>query len=210
MDEQGREAIISGIKDEAAKKADEIIKSAELQIRERLAAWEEQKQSQLRDAAREAESRAAAAARIARSRREVEQRRNRLKAHEQLISQLTAEIRSDLACRVNDPSYPEILKGWIVEAALGLSLPELLVQTSSQEAPLISAKLLRESEERIYEITGRKVKLELDTDAALPAQGVVLVAREGSVAYRNQVPVRMERFQSRIRHLIYEHLFKED
>lgn len=210
MDQQGHEAIIGGIRTEAEARAAQILAEAEAQIRSRDEAWAEQEKSQLRDAQREADKRAEAEKRIAESQYKLEMRRLLLRAREALITHLLNAVQSDIAKKVNDPSYSEVLRGWIVEAGLGLLVDEALVQSSAAEASLIDENLLRGAEETIFSISGRKMKLRFDPATALPAQGVVLVADGGAIAYRNQVPVRMERYQSQIRHLIYERLFKED
>ncbi len=210
MDQQGREAIISGIRVEAQSQADEIIKNAQKQIDDRRRAWQEQMKSQLQEAEREAARRAEAADRIAQSHRTLAKRRDLLKAREMLICELMREVQSDLAAMVKAPEYPAILKAWVVEAGVGLLIDEAIVQTSAQEAHYITDVLLREAEAAIHEVSGRAMRLVFDGATVLTAQGVLLVSRQGNIAYRNQVPVRMERYQSRIRHLIYEQLFKED
>jgi vacuolar-type H+-ATPase subunit E/Vma4 len=54
------------------------------------------------------------------------------------------------------------------------------------------------------------VRLARATGDPLPGQGVVLLGREGRLAYNNQVATRLLRRQTEIRKLIYDTLWKNE
>ena len=70
-----------------------------------------------------------------------------LKEQELLFEAATSEAFRRLAEWVKDPGYREILKGWIVEAAVGLEAEKALVATSQAEARHMDDALLREAGE---------------------------------------------------------------
>jgi vacuolar-type H+-ATPase subunit E/Vma4 len=97
-----------------------------------------------------------------------------------------------------------------VEAAMGLSLPEAVVNASAAELALIDERLLSEVQERVSELTGRKVRLFKSKADPLVGQGVMLVGREGRLAFNNQVSTRLLRRQTEIRKKIHEILWKKE
>jgi vacuolar-type H+-ATPase subunit E/Vma4 len=210
MQHEGYEAIIHGIREEAEKNASEIIAEAQRQIAQSARSFQMQQERQLAQAEADAARRVAELQRAAHSQRLVREKRLRLKARETLIQQIIADVESRLAQQLNAPDYPDILQDWIVEAGLGIRVPEAIVQTSALERPLITAPLLAAAAARIKEISGRTMTLALDENTALPAQGVVLTSPERTVAFSNQVPVRLQRYQSRIRQIIYHRLYTSD
>jgi vacuolar-type H+-ATPase subunit E/Vma4 len=103
-----------------------------------------------------------------------------------------------------------VLLGWIVEAAIGLGLPEATVNASAPELPLLEEGLLAEAERRVRELTGREVRLGRAEGDPLAGQGVVLLGRGGRLAYNNQVSTRLLRRQSEIRKMIYDGLWTKE
>ncbi|MDA3898980.1 MAG: V-type ATP synthase subunit E family protein [Spirochaetes bacterium] len=208
MDKEGQLAIINGIRIEAENRASEIISTTERQIAQRYSSWANQEKQLLKAAETEAEKRAAETAVAVKSRITVKERRERLRAQEELILKLIADVRADMVHTIDTPEYISIITNMIIEAAIGLGMPEAKVQMSAAEQHLINDSLLRNAETRIMAIRGTKIRLNADQEHPLPAQGVVLTSPDGSIAFSNQVPVRIERYQAQIRHIIYELLFK--
>jgi vacuolar-type H+-ATPase subunit E/Vma4 len=97
-----------------------------------------------------------------------------------------------------------------VEAAVGLSVDRAVVNASKEELPLVTAELLREAADAVESITGKRMEMTVAENDPLPAQGVVLTAAGGRLAYNNQVPTRFLRSQTVIRKLIYSTLFDEN
>jgi vacuolar-type H+-ATPase subunit E/Vma4 len=134
---------------------------------------------------------------------EAEQRKIRLKNQEDLFHQALRRVKEKLHALRERSNYSSILKGWIVEGAIGLSEEQLLVTTSNEELTLITDKLLREAEAEVKSVTGRNVTIERAEAAPLQKQGIFLTAREGRLAFNNLVEARLERYSTVIRRMIY-------
>ena len=201
--------LLSGIEREARLKAEELAQEAAAYARNRSEAARAQTRENLRKAEEIAEAQARAVLRNAESRAAVESRKAFLRGRDGLIQE-TLEAARILAARTAEtPGYEDVLRGWIVEAAVGLSEPEARVNASREELPRITDSLLRRAEREVLELTGKPVRLSKVEGDPLLAQGVVLTAEGGRLAYNNQVPVRFLRAQSEIRKQIHAVLFGE-
>lgn len=137
---------------------------------------------------------------------EAEQRKIRLKTQEELFNKALRRVREKLHALSERPDYGSIVKGWIVEAAIGLSEERLAVNGSKEELRLISDGLLREAEAEVESVTGRNVKIERADAPPLQKQGIFLTAREGRLAFNNLVDARLERYSTVIRRMIYRRM----
>lgn len=201
--------LLAGIAREAELKAAQIAEEAAAYARARAEAAEAQAREVVKKAEDTAEAQARAILRNAESRASVETRKAFLRGRDDLIRETLEAARRLVAEAVRAPGYEGVLRGWIVEAAVGLSEPEARVNASREELPGISEDLLREAEREVREMTGKPVRLSKVEGDPLPAQGVVLTAEGGRLAYNNQVPVRFLRAQSEIRKQIHAVLFGE-
>ena len=137
---------------------------------------------------------------------EAEQRKIRLKTQEELFDKTLQQVRKKLYALRERSDYNSILKGWIVEAAIGLSEEQLTVNASKEELALITDELLREAEAEVKSVSGRSVKIERADAAPLQKQGIFLTAREGRLAFNNLVEARLERYSTIIRRMIYRRM----
>ena len=201
--------LLSGIEREAELKAAELAQEAAAYARDRAESARTQAREVLRKAEETAEAQARALLRNAESRSAVETRKAFLRGRDGLIQETLEAARRLVAAAAEAPGYEDVLRGWIVEAAVGLSEPEARVNASREELPRITDGLLRDAEREVLELTGKPVRLSKVEGDPLPAQGVVLTAEGGRLAYNNQVPVRFLRAQSEIRKQIHAVLFGE-
>ncbi len=164
----------------------------------------------------EAQARARTAERLqaldrsTRSRVSVEARRARLRVRDRIISRALEATRNRLAALAATEDYRRMLVGWIAEAAIGLGEAEAEVNATAAEREALDPALLAEAEREVLQSVGRKVHLTLSSAQPLLGQGVVLTARNGRVAYNNQVATRLLREQTRIRSLIHDALFARE
>lgn len=211
MEPEGREdrELLAGIAREAAEGAAKIEAEAAAYVRSRM----EAAQAQAREILRKAEDAAQAQARVilrnAESRAALESRKAFLRGRDGLIREALDAARRIVEQALDGPGYEDVLRGWIVEASVGLSEPEARVNASREELPRITDGLLRRAEREVLELTGRAVRLSKVEGDPLPAQGVLLTAQGGRLAYNNTVPVRFLRIQSEIRKRIHADLFGE-
>lgn len=201
--------LLSGIEREARLKAAELAQEAAAYARDRLESARAQAREILKKAEETAETQARAILRNAEARAAVEARNAFLRGRDGLIRESLEAARRRTAEAVRAPGYEDVLEGWIVEAAVGLSELEARVNGSREDLAGITEELLRRAERKVLALTGKPVKLSKVEGDPLPAQGVVLTAEGGRLAYNNQVSVRFLRAQSELRKHIHAVLFGE-
>jgi len=201
--------LLAGIAREADRKAAEIEEEAASYARTRVEAARIRAQEILRKAEETAAAQCESVRRNAESRAAVEARKASLRGRDGLIQETLEAARRIVAEAESGPGYTEVLRLWIVEAAVGLSAPEARVNASREELPRITDELLREAERGVLEYTGKPVRLSRVEGDPLPAQGIVLTAPDGRLAYNNQLSTRFLRAQSEIRKRMHAVLFGE-
>ncbi|MBN1837034.1 MAG: hypothetical protein JW820_14355 [Spirochaetales bacterium] len=203
--------LIAGIRRDARAEAERLIDEARAAAEERVKAAEVQAAGILEEARGKAEAQAKSLHAQAVSAARMEARRTSLKVREEALRRVLQAVRERLgelagAPADKDGGYRDVLLGWVVEAAIGLNVPEATVNVSAQERRFLDEKLLREAQARVEELTGRKVALTPAEGDPLVGQGVVLRSADGRLEFNNQVSTRLLRYQSEIRKLVFEAL----
>lgn len=201
--------LVSDILEEARKEVEKITSDADREALKRIEAAEKRAGAVRSQNVKEIEERSARIRAEALRRADLEIRRMSLKEQELLFEAATSEAFRRLAEWVKDPGYREILKGWIVEAAVGLEAEKALVATSQAEARHMDDALLREAGKRVYDLTGRKVVLSSAPGFPTAGQGIVLSDESGKRAFNNLVQTRLVRYASEVRAVIHKELFSE-
>jgi vacuolar-type H+-ATPase subunit E/Vma4 len=202
--------LIAGIAQDAEAEAQRLLEEATKAARERREAAEKQASGILEEARRKSAEQAQSLSRQIAATAKMEVKRIGLRVREQAARLVIERVRSRLERMIGSPEYREVLIGWVVEAAIGLSLAEAAVNASSAELALIDEGLLSGAQARVQELTGRQVHLfKAETDP-LVGQGLVLIGREGRLAFNNQISTRLLRRQTEIRKIIYETLWKKE
>ena len=202
--------LIEGIAQDAEAEGRRLVQEAEKAGAERREATGRQAEGILEEARRKAVEQAESLRRQAASTAKMQAKRIGLRVREQAARQVLERARARLEELAGAPEYREILLGWIVEAAVGLGLPEATVNASARELPLLDERLLAEAQRRVRELTGRTVSLTKAEGEPLAGQGVVLVGRGGRLAYNNQVSTRLLRRQTEVRKMIYDGLWTKE
>jgi len=202
--------LIEGIAQDAAAEGRRLEEEAEKAGAERRESSRRQAEGILEEARRKAAAQAEALRRLAASTAKMEVKRIGLRVREQAAREVLDQAREHLERLCGSPEYREVLLGWIVEAAVGLGLPEASVNASARELPLLDAGLLAEAQRRVRELAGRTVSLTRTEGVPLAGQGVVLTGRGGRLAYNNQVSTRLLRRQTEIRKMIYDGLWTKE
>jgi vacuolar-type H+-ATPase subunit E/Vma4 len=204
---QDRDALLSGIREDASREAERVLQEAQAAAEERRKAAESQAKSILSEAQERIVKQSETLRRQAESSLRMEEKRLQLKVRERVIAGVEQQVRERLKGMIGQKGYRKALLDWIVEAAVGLNAPEASVNSSLAERDQLDEKLLREAEDRLRRLTGAKVKLHLSEGDPLVGQGIVLIAADGRVEFNNQVTTRLLRAQSDIRKVIYKELF---
>ncbi len=205
--DKGGNDLITGIKQDARAEAEKILDDAQRIIGERRAASENQAEAILKDAKKKADEQIKAIRRNTASAIAVETHRISLRVRDQIIRTVLDRIKENLKCMIEKPEYRQVLVGWIVEAAIGLNVPEAEVSVSALETKAFDDSILSEAEVKVRELTGRKVSLKKSPGDPPLAQGIVLKAANKPIIFNNQVQTRLLRYQSEIRKLIYKQMF---
>lgn len=138
----------------------------------------------------------------------IEKRKGSLVLQEELAGSIIKEAEQIIAALRQSSKYPDILKAWIVEAAIGLSADSASVNSGKDDSIFITEKMLREAEEEVFKSSGKKTGLrKIDSNPVL-GQGVYLVADDGRLAHDNRTSARFDRERSAVRRHIYEALAK--
>lgn len=200
--------LLEGIASEAREEAERITAEAERQAEEIVRGARNRAESILEDAEAKGEEQAKAIRAKSRQNIETEERKRRLKAEERLFSKAMGMVHRKLEELRESDEYPEVVKGWIVEAALGLGVEEAEVKAPAREGKLIDEQLLHDAEEELRSC-GSKAELRLAEEQLSSGQGVVVAEREGRLSYNNLAEARLQRYAAEVRRMIYEQIKDE-
>jgi vacuolar-type H+-ATPase subunit E/Vma4 len=209
-DDEGKKKLIHGIRDDAKKESERILADAEKYITERHTAGEQRIDRIMEEAKKKAEEQVNAVKRNIDATIAVEKRRIELRIRDRIIQEALEKVKKVLFEMIGSPNYRKILMDWIVEAAIGLNAAGAEVNASVKEKELIDDSLLGKAEEEVKKMTGKKVRLIRSEKEPLLAQGVVLTAENGKIAFNNQVTTRLLRYGTEIQRKIHEALFGDE
>jgi vacuolar-type H+-ATPase subunit E/Vma4 len=202
--------IVAGILADADAEAARLVAEAQAYADAQAARAQDQAALIAREAAAKADAQREAIEADARAKAQQERRRRSLQLQESLERDILAMVRRRLAAMMREPGYRAVLRAWIAEAALGLSVDAAAVNASMDELPLIDEELLRQAEADAFAASGKRTALRKIEGDPLTSQGVSLTAEGGKLAYDNRVLTRMERNRGEIRRLIYDALRNEE
>ncbi len=205
--EQGKAALISGIKGDAQSEAAKIVQEAKTQVAEKRKYAQKRNETILQEARDKAQQQAEALMKKANSEADMEIKRRSLALQREMLSEIMGRVESKLATVIGQPEYRDTLLDWVTEAALGLGVEQAEVNASQAERSLLDEAFLQEAVARIKAAGGGDVTLTLSSAQPLNGQGVSLTAADGRTAYNNQVKTRMSRLQRDIQRMIVDALF---
>ena len=116
---EDRSELIAGIKRDAEAEAKRIIEDAEKTASDKMQAKEMQIKSVERDAAKKIDQQLNVIEKNSISSIKVEKKRIALQIREKLINTVIDKVREKIREKAETEAYSEILKGWILEAAVG-------------------------------------------------------------------------------------------
>jgi len=201
------DAIVAGILVDADAEADRILKEAADYAAQTATRAQEQAMTIAREAQAKAEHITASILADAQAKATIERRRRSLALQEKVTVDIVEQARKQIAAMLPLAAYKNILKGWIVEGAIGLSAETATVNASMDELQLIDDAMLRAAEKDVLEASGKATRLSKVEHDPVIGQGVYLLAEGGRLAYDNRVATRFERNRAEIRKLVYKALF---
>lgn len=202
-----RVELISGIENDAKQEAARIIEDAKKTASDKQMSKEMQITAIKRDADKKIEQQVSIIEKNNLSAISVECKRIVLKIREKIINNVTDKVKEKIGKKAQDSSYPEIVKGWILEAAIGLGEEEAVINGSPKELEIMTDSFLKETEKKYNALTSGNIRLKKSDKNPLFAQGIVLSSKNNRTAFNNQVPTRLMRYQNEIRKIIYKEYF---
>ncbi len=205
--EKGKDAMISGIVEDAHREEEKILQDAEKLADEKRKYGARKIETILSNAKAEADRQAEMLKRKALSDAELEIKRRSLSVRESMIQNIMNRVEEKLRSKISEAGYRSVLVNWIAEAAVGLDADVVKVNASQAERALIDDNLLAEAAKKVNTQTTRNVTMTLSDEKPLRYQGVILVTDDGRVAFNNQVKTRILRSQRKIHKMIYNAMF---
>jgi vacuolar-type H+-ATPase subunit E/Vma4 len=203
---RSRRALIEGIHAEAEEEAEKIRKEAERQAEEIVRGAEQKAEDIRRQAEERAEEQAESIRSAKRQEVEAETRKALLHAKEELFREAMKRLKKRVQELTGDPSYRDVMMGWVVEGALGLEAEELVLNGGARERELADEQFLRDAEEQIEQAGGGRVSLRLSEAEPLGEPGVHIASGNGRTVFNNRLSARLERYGSTLRRMIYRHI----
>ncbi len=208
LSEKGKDALINGIETDAAQEAQAILAEAEKQAGEKRKYGEKKVADLLAEGRQRAQEQAESIQRKVLSEVELEVKRRSLKVRDTVMQEVMKRVEAKLKVRIADSDYRVTLREWVVEAARGLAVDTAQLNASAAERELLDTGLLQEIRDVVKERSGRAATLTLSEAAPLEAQGVLVTATDGRMAFNNQVKTRILRNRRKIQALIHQALFE--
>jgi V/A-type H+-transporting ATPase subunit E len=199
----GGKELIAQIREDAQKEADRIIEEARTAADSKIRSAEGRAERLKKDAEERAAAKAEEINKGIDSSVKIRKKRLRLKKNEEIVRSVFARVRQAMKAEADKPEYRATLKGWLLEAALGLDQPEIIVTVSEAEQTHCDRKLLQEVEEEYKERTGKNIQIHVSEENA-EEQGAASRTPDGRLEYRTQVSTLIARGEGGFRRMIYK------
>ncbi|MCK4548798.1 MAG: hypothetical protein KAU49_01465 [Candidatus Krumholzibacteria bacterium] len=137
----------------------------------------------------------------------IEVRRTKLKAREEVVGAITKKVQEELAGIRSSDDYPDILTQLVVEAILGLEGKSFIVYVDKKDLVLL--------EEKVFPSVKEKMEAESSPVSSIQARpleksssgGARVGHPGGKVIYDNTFEARMFRYRDDIRMTIFDEVF---
>ena len=202
--------LISEIAREAEKEVKRILDDAAEQVRKKQENTERQCRQIISEAEKKAELQASNIQKTKESSLAIEKKRLFLNNQERVSLQVLDIVRENFRKMTGSDKYRDVLKGWIVEAFLGLGSEEAEINTTKDERKLIDAELLSSAEKELKAMGIKKCSLDLSKDAPIKSQGVILKNSTGKLIYNNTVEARINRKMQYIRSMVASDILSDE
>jgi len=189
---------IQGILDEAKKRQDaklEIARRAAGKIREELLAKAKAKAEAVKERMLSAVN--------------LETRRIKSLAREEIINEVLQEIKLKQDSFRTKKEYVIWLENLIIEGALSLRKKELVAAVNKRDFSLLDGAFVSRVEKKLSEHHLKDIRIDLAPDDNLQDTGAVIKSRDGRVIFDNTFSARLQRMRTDLRVIIFKEIFEE-
>jgi vacuolar-type H+-ATPase subunit E/Vma4 len=194
--------LMEGIRADADAKIEEIEAQAAASASAKLRKAAEKATAIEAEAAQTARARELAVKAIFEARLKTETRKLELESEERFMRRVLDQAVAEYAKAEDSPEYGDRLFAWACEAAIGISSPEAEIRASEAEAGYLNAEFLARVEHRVFELSGRSIRLSISKELPLDRQGLLLESENGRLRYDNSASARLARAEAAMRGLI--------
>jgi vacuolar-type H+-ATPase subunit E/Vma4 len=206
--EKSQDAMIERILATARSEAETVLKDAEKSIADRQKALENRIATIRTESERKTDEQIRRIAAHADAVIAMERSRSRLR-QEGHAYRMVEERVAESICNMRDrPTYTDVIRDWIVEAACGVDADEMIVTSPEADRKTVET-VIDEAARRVSAIRDSKVTLRYDNSTSISGQGVVVRDSSGRTAFSNLVRDRIRRNGPALRTLVYRTAIEE-
>ena len=210
VDNESVEKICSQIREDGEKEIESILGKAEQTASDIKAKAEERGRKIADKVIKEAEEKGETAQRRLLSSVNLEVRRTKLKAREEVVSNAYEKVREVLNRLKGGKSYPEILANLIAESVIALEGNSFVVYVDSKDLGLLESRVFP-AVKKLVEKEGRRVEGFEARSLKEPSLGGARVGVPGgNVVFDNTFEARIYRLRDSIRNIIFEEVFSPE
>lgn len=137
----------------------------------------------------------------------IEVRRTKLKAREEVVGVITKKVEEELAGIRDSDDYPDILTSLVVEAILGLEGKSFIIYVDKRDLGILEEKVFPRVKERMAAESSPVSSLQARPLEKSSAGGARVGHPGGKVIYDNTFEARMFRYRDDIRMAIFDEVF---
>lgn len=137
----------------------------------------------------------------------IEVRRTKLKAREEVVGVITGKVEEELSGIRSSAGYPDILTGLVVEAVRGLEGKSFVIYVDKRDLGLLEEKIFPRVKETMAAESAPVSSLQARPLEKSSAGGARVGHPGGNVIYDNTFEARMFRYRDDIRMAIFDEVF---
>ncbi len=207
VDKESVEKICEQIREDGEKEIASILDKARSTAADIVSKAEAKRDEAAEKIMRDAKERGETESRRLLSSVNIEVRRTKLKAREEVVGAITKKVQEELAGIRESGDYPDILTRLVVEAILGLEGKSFIVYVDKKDLALL--------EEKVFPSVKKTMEAESSPVSSLQARqlekssagGARVGHPGGKVIYDNTFEARMFRYRDDIRMTIFDEVF---
>ncbi len=137
----------------------------------------------------------------------IEVRRTKLKAREEVVGVITGKVEEELSGIRSSAGYPDILTGLVLEAVRGLEGKSFVIYVDNRDLGLLEEKIFPRVKETMAAESAPVSSLQARPLEKSSAGGARVGHPGGNVIYDNTFEARMFRYRDDIRMAIFDEVF---